>query len=77
MAGVVFAGNTASAGKALSAFYLGEAVKLAVVVALFVLVLRMVKVAPLAMLAAFGATLLVYWVALVCALPRLADARSV
>jgi len=77
MAGVVFAGNTASAGKALSAFYLGEAVKLVVVVALFVLVLRMVKVAPLAMFAAFGASLLVYWVALVCALPRLPDARSV
>jgi ATP synthase protein I len=76
MAGVVFAGNTASAGKALGAFYLGETVKLAVVVALFVLVLRMVKVAPLAMFAAFGAALLVYWVALVCALPRLANARS-
>ena len=77
MAVVVFAGNTASAGKALSAFYVGEAVKLAVVVALFVLVLRMVRVAPLAMFATFGAALLVYWVALVCALPRIPPARSV
>jgi F0F1-type ATP synthase assembly protein I len=77
MAVVVFAGKAPSAGKALGALYVGEAVKLAVVVALFVLVLRMVRVAPLAMFATFGAALLVYWVALVCALPRVPPARSV
>ena len=53
----------------LGAFYLGEIVKLAVVIVLFVLVLKMVRVAPLAMFAAFAATFLVYWIALVRALP--------
>ncbi|MBV8909509.1 MAG: ATP synthase subunit I [Gammaproteobacteria bacterium] len=76
MAVVMFAGKAVSAGKVLGALYFGEALKLAVVVALFVWVLRMVRVAPLAMFAAFGATLLVYWIALVCALPRVAFARS-
>jgi ATP synthase protein I len=75
MAGVVFGGRAASAASALSAFYLGEAVKLAVVVTLFVVVLKGVRVAPLAMFATFAATFLVYWVALLCALPRAAAAR--
>jgi ATP synthase protein I len=75
MAGVVLGGSSASAAKALSAFYVGEALKLAIVVALFAAVLKMVRVAPLAMFAAFGASLLVYWVALVCALPSFPGAR--
>ncbi len=62
-------GAGADARRALSAFYLGEALKLAVVIVLFVLVLKWVRVAPLAMLAAFAATLLVYWIALLAALP--------
>ena len=62
-------GAGADARSALGAFYRGEAVKLAVVIVLFVLVLKWVRVAPLAMLAAFAATLLVYWIALLAAPP--------
>jgi ATP synthase protein I len=75
MAGLAFGAATGGAQRALSAFYVGEAVKLAVVVVLFVVVLKMAKVAPLAMFAAFAATLLVYWVALLWALPRFSGAR--
>ena len=66
MAGLGLGGAAQAARqRALSAFYVGEAVKLAVViVVLFVLVLKWMKVAPLAMLAAFAATFLVYWIAL-------------
>jgi len=70
MAGLVFSGAASGgAQRALGAFYVGEAVKLAVVVVLFVVVLKMVRVAPLAMFATFAATFLVYWVALLRALP--------
>ncbi len=73
--GLVFGGAAGGAQRALSAFYLGEAVKLAVVVVLFVVVLRVMKVAPLAMFAAFVATFFVYWIALLSALPALGGAR--
>jgi ATP synthase protein I len=70
MAGLGFGGGAgADARRALGAFYLGEAVKLAVVMGLFGVVLKGVRVAPLAMFAAFAATLLVYWMALLLALP--------
>jgi len=76
MAGVGFVGGVrADAQRALGAFYLGEAVKLAVVIVLFVVVLKVVRVVPLAMFAGFGATLLVYWIALLTALPHLGGAR--
>ena len=75
MAGLVFGGSSGGAGRALSRFYLGEAVKLAVVVALFVVVLKAMRVAPLAMFAGFAATFLVYWIALLAALPALGGAR--
>ena len=76
MAGVGLGGVAhGSAQRALSAFYLGEAVKLAVVIALFVVVLKWVKVAPLAMLAAFAATFLVYWIVLLSAWPAVGSAR--
>jgi len=76
MAGLVF-GSAAKGGaqRALSAFYVGEAVKLAVVATLFVVVLKVMTVAPLAMFAAFAATLLVYWIALLGALPATGGAR--
>jgi len=74
MAVLVFA-NAGSAQRAVSAFYVGEAVKLAVVVILFVVVLKLVRVAPLAMFAAFAATFLVYWIALLGALPGMGGAR--
>lgn len=69
MAGVVFGGSGGGAERALSRFYLGEALKLAVVVVLFVVVLKAMRVAPLAMFAAFAAAFLVYWIALLSALP--------
>ena len=75
MAGLVFGGGAGSAARALAMFYLGEAVKLLLVVVLFVVVLSVVKVAPLAMFAGFAATFLVYWIALLSALPALSGAR--
>jgi ATP synthase protein I len=68
-------GTGADARRALGAFYLGEAVKLAVVIGLLVVVLKVVRVAPLAMFAAFAATFLVYWIALLAALPPSGGAR--
>jgi F0F1-type ATP synthase assembly protein I len=59
---------------AVRGFYVGEAAKLATVVVLFVVVLRTMKVSPLAMFAAFMATFFVYWVALANALPTLRGA---
>ena len=69
--------SSASGGgqRALSMFYVGEAVKLTLVVVLFALVLKWLKVAPLAMFAAFAATVLVYWIALLGALPALGRSR--
>lgn len=58
------AGAGRNAASVLGAFYVGEAVKLATVGALFVLVLKTMSVEPIAMFAAFGATFLVYWIAL-------------
>ena len=76
MAALVFGGGKAlDAPRVLGMFYVGEAVKLALVIVLFVLVLRMVNVAPLAMFLAFAATFLVYWIALVGALPALGGTR--
>jgi ATP synthase protein I len=76
MVALVFAGAAADARRIVAAFYTGEAVKLAVVVVLFVVVLRLVRVVPLAMLAGFAATYLVYWIALVGALPAMSARRG-
>ena len=75
MAGLVFGGSGGGAQRALNRFYLGEALKLAVVVVLFVVVLKVMRVAPLAMFAGFAATFLVYWIALLGALPALSGPR--
>jgi F0F1-type ATP synthase assembly protein I len=76
MAGLVVGGGRAmDPQRVLGMFYLGEAVKVALVIVLFVLVLKLVNVAPLAMFVAFAATFLVYWIALVSALPSLGGAR--
>jgi F0F1-type ATP synthase assembly protein I len=56
-------------------FYVGEAVKVVVVMVLFVVALKWVDLAPLAMFVAFAATFLVYWIALLGALPALSGAR--
>ena len=71
MAALAFGGPGAPAQRVLGAFYVGEAVKLTVVVVLFVVALKVMRVQPLAMLAGFAATYLMYWVALAGALPRL------
>jgi F0F1-type ATP synthase assembly protein I len=75
MAGLVFGGPGGGAERAMSRFYLGEVLKLAVIAVLFVVVLKMMRVAPLAMFAGFAATFLVYWIALLAALPALGGAR--
>jgi len=54
----------ASTERVLIAFYAGELVKLVVVVALFVVVLRLITISPAAMLVAYGATFAVYWLVL-------------
>jgi ATP synthase protein I len=59
----------------LGTFFGGEALKLVVVVVLFVAVLRWLHPAPVALLATYGATFLVYWLALGLALPRQVTAR--
>jgi len=70
MAALVFGSATVNRPeRVLGRFYLGEAAKVALVIVLFVVVLKSVPVAPLAMFAAFAATLLVYWMALLFALP--------
>jgi ATP synthase protein I len=61
--------------RAIRAFFTGEAAKVAVVVVLFVLVLKTMKVVPLAMLGAYVATFLVFWVALARAMPGAPVAR--
>ncbi|HEY2400505.1 MAG TPA: ATP synthase subunit I [Steroidobacteraceae bacterium] len=48
--------------RALGAFFTGEAAKVAVVIVLFVVVLKTMKVVPLAMLGSYIATFAVFWV---------------
>jgi F0F1-type ATP synthase assembly protein I len=48
--------------RAIRAFFVGETAKVAVVIVLFVVVLKTVKVVPLAMLGAYIATFGVFWV---------------
>lgn len=50
--------------RALGAFFVGEVVKVIVVIALFVAVLKTMKIVPLAMLGGYVATFFVFWVAL-------------
>jgi ATP synthase protein I len=50
--------------RAVRGFFVGEAAKVAIVIALFVVVLKTMKVVPLAMLGAYVATFFVFWVAL-------------
>ena len=62
--------------RAIRAFFAGETAKVAVVIVLFVVVLKTMKVVPLAMLGAYIATFTVFWVALASALPVLGGLRS-
>ena len=67
MALVALGSRTVDARRALGAFYLGEALKIVVVIGLFVAAFATIKVVPLAMFAAFTATYFVYWIALAAA----------
>jgi ATP synthase protein I len=60
--------------RAIRAFFVGETAKVGVVIVLFVVVLKTMKVVPLAMLGSYIATFFVFWVALANALPPLAGA---
>src|SRR5262249_16278635 len=62
--------------RALRAFFMGEAAKVAVVIVLFAVVLKTVKGVPLAMLGSYIATFFVFWAALANALPPLGGLRS-
>ena len=75
MAGLVFGGSGGGAERAMNRFYLGEALKLAVVVVLFVVVLKAMRVAPLAMFAGFAASSAIQYTRNVAALPALGGVR--
>ena len=62
----------AAAERVARAFYVGEAMKLAVTVVLFVVVFVTMKVSFAALFGTYIATLFVYWIALANALPPLA-----
>jgi ATP synthase protein I len=64
-------GAGTDAQRIVRAFYLGEAAKLGLVVVLFVVVLKAMKVTPAALFGAYVATFFVYWIALANALPPL------
>ncbi|MEJ0086014.1 MAG: ATP synthase subunit I [Pseudomonadota bacterium] len=66
----------ADAARVARAFYLGEGLKLAVTVALFVIVFVTFKVSFAALFGTYIATLFVYWIALANALPPLAGTAT-
>src|SRR5713226_4198275 len=61
--------------RAIRTFLAGESAKVGVVIVLFVVVLKTMKVVPLAMLGSYIATFFVFWVALANALPPLGGLR--
>jgi ATP synthase protein I len=72
MALLGFGGRSATdPERAVRAFFVGEIAKIAVMIVLFVAVLKTMKVVPLAMLGTYVATFFVFWVALADALPPL------
>ena len=72
MALLGFGGKSAADGqRAMRAFLMGETAKIAIVIVLFVMVLKTMKVVPLAMLGTYVATFCVFWVALANMLPPL------
>jgi len=68
--------SAADPQRALRAFFIGEIAKIALVIVLFVAVLKTMKVVPVAMLGTYIATFFVFWVALANALPPLGGTRS-
>lgn len=77
MALLGFAGRAAvDPQRAVRAFFVGETAKIALMIVLFVMVLKTMKVVPLAMLGTYVATFFVHWVALANALPPLGGVRA-
>jgi len=74
---IAFAASAgASPERIARAFYVGEATKLGVTVALFVLVFVTMKVSFAVLFGTYIATLFVYWIALANALPSLAGTAT-
>ena len=72
MALLGFGGKSAADGqRAMRAVFIGETAKIVIVIVLFVVVLKTMRVVPLAMLGTYVATFSVFWVALANALPPL------
>lgn len=67
--------SAADPQRALRTFFVGETAKIAVMIVLFVVVLKTTKVVPLAMLGTYAATFLVIWLALANVLPPLGGPR--
>lgn len=64
MAVVGFSQGSTDAQRVVIAFFAGEAVKLVVMIVLFVVVLKTMQVSPVPLFAAYMATFVVYWVVL-------------
>jgi F0F1-type ATP synthase assembly protein I len=73
---LILSSGSADPQRAVRAFYAGEAAKIAVVVVLFVVVLKTIRVSALAMLGAYIATFVVFWLALANALPTPAGRQT-
>ena len=72
MALLGFGGKSAADGqRAMRACLIGETAKIAMVIVLFVVVLKTMRVVPLAMLGTYVATFCVFWIALANLLPPL------
>jgi F0F1-type ATP synthase assembly protein I len=76
MALLGFGGQAASdPQRAVRTFFVGETAKILVMIVLFIAVLKTMKVVPLAMLGAYLATFVVFWLALANALPPLGGGK--
>jgi ATP synthase protein I len=62
--------------RAASAFFVGEAAKVVVMITLFALVLKFISISALPLFAGFVATFFVYWLALANALPAFGGVRA-
>jgi F0F1-type ATP synthase assembly protein I len=77
MALLGFGGGTAlDPQRAVRALFVGEAAKIVLMIVLFVVVLKTMKVVPLALLGTYVATFSVFWIAMANALPPLGGARA-
>jgi len=76
MAVIAFGRIPRSAPLILAVFFAGEIAKLLLMIGLFVAVWHWMRPSPGAMFAAYGATFLVYWIALARLLPRGIAARQ-